>query len=268
MDQTEAARAVLIEVVNILGAFKSNIVIVGGWVPDLKYPGRNHIGSLDIDLAVGPGALGSDAYSTILGRLKKNNYSHQTAPTRFYRTVPGLADPVKVDLISGEYVNKERTAGIQVDELRLNTLRGVDLACEICEEITIEGRMPVGTHNIVRAWIPRPEAFILIKAFALDERTNAKDAYDIAFVLHHYEPNLTTLAERLRPHVAKGLGREAYEILKAKFASIDSVGPSGAANVFPGTAVDFEQLRRAAFEDAQTLFEAVDRGDMTGGTVP
>ena len=31
MDQEEAARAVLIEVVNILGDFKDDIVIVGGW---------------------------------------------------------------------------------------------------------------------------------------------------------------------------------------------------------------------------------------------
>ena len=45
MDQNEAVRAVLIEVVNILGAFKDDMVIVGGWVPDLKYPGKNHVGT-------------------------------------------------------------------------------------------------------------------------------------------------------------------------------------------------------------------------------
>lgn len=105
MDQTEAAHAVLIEVLNILGAFKNDLVIVGGWVPDLKYPGRNHVGSLDVDLAVGPGAVGADAYSTILSRLTASNYSHETGPTRFYRSVSGTPEPVKVDLISGEYVN-------------------------------------------------------------------------------------------------------------------------------------------------------------------
>ncbi len=57
MDQQDAARAVLIEVVNILGVFKDDLVIVGGWVPDLMYPGKNHVGSLDVDLAVGPGAV-------------------------------------------------------------------------------------------------------------------------------------------------------------------------------------------------------------------
>jgi len=42
MNQQDAARAVLIEVVNILGAFKDDLVIVGGWVPDLIFPGKNH----------------------------------------------------------------------------------------------------------------------------------------------------------------------------------------------------------------------------------
>ena len=74
MKQQDAARAVLIEVVNILGAFKNHIVLIGGWVPDLKYPGKNHLGSLDVDLAVDPGAVGADAYSTILGRLRDSSY--------------------------------------------------------------------------------------------------------------------------------------------------------------------------------------------------
>ncbi len=46
-DPTTAARAVLIEVMNVLGAFGDDIVLVGGWVPELLYPGRGHMGSLD-----------------------------------------------------------------------------------------------------------------------------------------------------------------------------------------------------------------------------
>jgi len=257
MDQQVAARAVLIEVVNILGAFKDDLVIVGGWVPDLMYPGKNHVGSLDVDLAVGPGAVGSDAYSTILGRLKENNYSHAIAPTRFYRTVPGAAHPVKVDLISGEYVNNEKAAAIQVDELQLNTLRGVDLAFEACEEITIEGEMPDGAHNVVRTRIVRPEAFVLIKAFAMTERSKEKDAYDIAFVLHNHFPSLASFADALVPLIADGLGAEAYEILMEKFAKLESVGPSWAAKVSEENGQNLEQAQQAAFQDARDLFKEV-----------
>jgi hypothetical protein len=37
-DPTSASRAVLIEVMNVLGVFCDKIVLVGGWVPDLLYP--------------------------------------------------------------------------------------------------------------------------------------------------------------------------------------------------------------------------------------
>lgn len=162
-------------------------------------------------------------------------------------------------MISGEYVNDEKAAAIHVNELSLNTLRGIDLAFEAREEITIEGVMPDGVRNTVRAWIVRPEAFILIKAFALAERTKAKDAYDIAFVLHLYEPTVAALAVNLGPLVMDGLGLEAYQILTEKFATPDSVGPSWAAQVAEENGRDREQTQQAAFQDAQDLFAEIRR---------
>lgn len=38
MKETEAARSVLLEVLNVLGAMREQLVIVGGWGPDLLYP--------------------------------------------------------------------------------------------------------------------------------------------------------------------------------------------------------------------------------------
>ena len=70
MNETEAARAVLLEVLNALGAMRDELVIVGGWVPDLLYPKSNHMGSLDVDLAVSPNAIGGNAYSSIRERVK------------------------------------------------------------------------------------------------------------------------------------------------------------------------------------------------------
>jgi hypothetical protein len=171
--------------------------------------------------------------------------------------VPGAAERVKVDLISGQYVGSEKADWIHVDELQINTLRGVDLALEAFEEITIEGNMPDGTHNVVRARIARAEAFVLIKAFALAERSKEKDAYDIAFVLQHYFPSVEVLAERMRALLGNGLAQQGYAILTEKFARIDSVGPSGAANEAERNGGDFEQVRRAAYEYAQGLFAAV-----------
>lgn len=261
MDQPQQqAHSVLIEVMNVLGAFKDHLVIVGGWVPELTYPDQNHIGSIDVDLAVSPDATDDNVYQTIFARLKQNSYSLNTPPTHFIRQLPDNKTEVKVDLISGEYVNDDdKQRLVRVNELQLNTLRGIDLAFEHSREIEITGKMPDGSQNTVRARVVIPEAFILIKAFALSERLKEKDAYDIAFVLANYRPNIVAMAETLSPIVSSGLGLEAITILREKFATLESIGPTHAANVYSEIGADFDQSQQAAFQNAQELFAEINK---------
>jgi hypothetical protein len=51
--ETLAARAVLLELAHLLGQYRQDVVLVGGWVPELLFPDAElvHIGSLDVDLA-------------------------------------------------------------------------------------------------------------------------------------------------------------------------------------------------------------------------
>lgn len=173
IDQKKAAKSVLIEVWNVLGAFRDEMVLIGGWVPELHYPARGHVGSLDVDIA-------------------------------------------------------------------------------------ISGTMPDGFQNRVTVRIVRPEAFILIKAFALDERQKPKDAYDIAFVLRHYRPSLQDLARRIKPLLDTGLGAEAWRILQDKFHTLDSVGPRWAAELAADEAgLDRDQEQQAAFQDFRSLADAM-----------
>jgi hypothetical protein len=255
---TSASRAVLIEVMNVLGAFRDKIVLVGGWVPDLLYPDSGHMGSLDVDLAVSRDATAATVYETILNRMIAAGYEHHLSPTCFTKKVVGVKEPVKVDLVGGQYLGGEKNETVQVNELGLNTLRGLDLAFDISQEIEISGTMPDGSQNTVRARIVLPEGYILIKAFALDERKKEKDAYDIHFTWLHYQPNIESLADRVRALLSNGLAREGYDILKAKFAKFDSVGPSWAARVAQEQGEDFEQTQRSAFEYAQAFFAATE----------
>ena len=184
------------------------------------------------------------------------------SPTHFTKRIPGLEDPVKVDVVGGEYEDGEKASSITVNALELNTLRGLDLAFEASQEITVSGVMPDGTRNTVRARIVRPEGYILIKAFALDERQREKDAYDIHFVLRHHQPNIEDLAHRLWALLSTGLAKDGYAILKTKFGTLDSAGPVWAARVAQQQGEDFEQMQRSAFEYAQALFDAVEAGLM------
>ena len=50
----EAARSVLVELVHLLGEYKDDIVLIGGWVPEVLLPHYTgpHVGSLDVDIAL------------------------------------------------------------------------------------------------------------------------------------------------------------------------------------------------------------------------
>lgn len=216
------------------------------------------MGSFDVDLAVSPKALGGNAYSSIRERLRQIGYTMHVSPTRFYKHLAGLANPVKVDLINGMYVLQEKRDSILVDEIRINALRGIDLAFEASITITMDGRMPDGSMNQLTARLVAPEAYILIKAISMDERTKDKDAYDIAFVLKHYEPSLADLAEKLFRISRSGVGKEALELLRIKFRTFDSIGPVWAARAAVTTGIDGLQFQRAAFEDASELFRLLD----------
>jgi hypothetical protein len=45
----EVARSVLIELMHLLGEYRDDIVIIGGWVPELLLPQEphRHVGSMD-----------------------------------------------------------------------------------------------------------------------------------------------------------------------------------------------------------------------------
>jgi hypothetical protein len=54
--EVEAARRVIVELWQILGAYRDALVLVGGWVPELLLPHTKppHTGSIDVDLLLNP----------------------------------------------------------------------------------------------------------------------------------------------------------------------------------------------------------------------
>ena len=109
MNEVDACRAVLIEVLTILAKDLDKLAIVGGWVPELAFPNKGHIGSLDVDLALDAGKLKPKAYESI--RKKLTDAGYQQFPemsNRFFRNIPGTSIQVKVDLITGEFSRNRR----------------------------------------------------------------------------------------------------------------------------------------------------------------
>jgi hypothetical protein len=66
------------------------------------------------------------------------------------------------------------------------------------------------------------------------------------------------LAKKVRRISQAGIGKEALELLRAKFRTFDSVGPVWACRAASPAGEDAVQFQRAAYEDAAELFRRLD----------
>jgi len=80
---TSASKSALLELMTLLRTYRDAIVLVGGWVPYflLELHGRpeikfNHIGSIDIDLAVDPKKVSPTQYDSIVDLLNERGYKN------------------------------------------------------------------------------------------------------------------------------------------------------------------------------------------------
>jgi hypothetical protein len=80
MNEVDACRAVLIEVLTILAKDLDKLAVVGGWVPELAFPNEGHIGSLKLE---------PKAYESIRKKLADAGYQQSTEMSnRFFRNIP------------------------------------------------------------------------------------------------------------------------------------------------------------------------------------
>ncbi|MBI3016335.1 MAG: hypothetical protein HYY65_15020 [Candidatus Tectomicrobia bacterium] len=88
-DEVTAARSMMLELVQLLGEYKDDMVIVGGWVPELLLPAAQtkHIGSTDVDVALDHRRITEAGYQTIRAHLLRHGYVEGKQPFIFLREV-------------------------------------------------------------------------------------------------------------------------------------------------------------------------------------
>jgi Nucleotidyl transferase AbiEii toxin, Type IV TA system len=259
-DLVEAARSVLLELVRLLGAYRDDIVVVGGWVPQLILPQtpQQHIGSIDVDLALNHRTLQEAGYSTIQALLLGRGYEQDPRqPFIFHRTVMvhGKTISVEVDFLAGEYDGtgpKHRTQPVHAGRAR--KARGCDLAFDLFVEIEISGVLPEGGRDQALVRVSSVVAFLVMKGMALHDRLKEKDAWDIYFCLTNYPGGMDALAQEIAPHLGRSLVREGLLKIAEKFPSPDHFGPKFVADFAEvQDAEDRAILLRDAFEKVSYL---------------
>jgi hypothetical protein len=262
--EVEACKSVLLEILHVLGEHRDSIVLVGGWVPPLLYPqaANQHVGSLDVDLAINSLVIDNETYQTIRKSLLARGYQEGKQPFIFYRRLH-LSDnsiiEVEVDFLSGEYGGTGKSHRTQtVQDIHARKARGCDLAFEQFEIMEIEGELPEGGIDRVQFRVASVVPFLIMKGMAMADRLKEKDAWDIYFCLRNHPGGLDGLIEVFKPHLQLRLVREGLEKIKEKFASVNHIGPRLITN-FEGISNEEERTRiqRDAFERVQYLLNGL-----------
>lgn len=224
----EAARSAIIELMTVLGEYREEIVLVGGWVPFFSMdapedPLDRHPGSADVDIALDHQELEEAGYETIAKRLEDAGYEPVgEQPFQFSKTVNDVV--VHIDLLAGQYAGTGRRHRTQkVQDVKARKARGADLVFQIGpDKREISGQLPDGSHDRVVVPVASVVPSIIMKSFAMDDRMKPKDPFDVWYVVKHYPGGVDALIETFRPHLSHGLVKQGLEILARKFERLDS----------------------------------------------
>ena len=254
--------SVIVEIMTILGSYRDNIVLIGGWVPYfiLDKKGKDHIGSIDIDLALDFKKISDESYRSILELLKKRGYTQGSQPFIFNRNIntkDGSTYSIEVDLLSGEYggtAKSHRTQRIQ--DINARKARGCDLAFEHNITLSVKSVMPDGAENEVNIKVASIVPFIVMKGMALWQRMKEKDVYDIYFTILNYPGGIDAIAEVFKSVSDNKLVKEGLGKILAKFNDINSVGPTWLVNFLGITdESERERIKRDCFERVTALIK-------------
>jgi len=260
--QKEAAYKVLVELMNLFGKYKDDILIIGGWVPELMSPKEGHIGSVDVDVLINHLTLREAGYQTMEKLLLKSGYKKH--PQKYFSflkrvTIDNIQYNVDVDILAGQYggtqehKNSQHVQGIKA----LKATSGHFAFDFKPQHIKVEAKRPDGAIDVAQVNVIAVVPYLVMKTAALG-RGKAKDAYDIYFLIKHYHGGAEQLAREFSTCSGKPIVLNMKEKLSEKFASEKHSGPVDVSNFMDLVdEEEIEMIRRDAYEQIQALLSMI-----------
>jgi predicted nucleotidyltransferase len=223
-DPIRATRILLSEVCALMSAHADDAVLIGGWVPDVRFPNARpaHVGSIDVDFAL---RLERDAHAAVVALLLRNGFRPGAHSYQFVKDVAlanGRTIPARLDLLTSVRHHAETFGGAPHAP---HPIRGAETAFQ-------DNSMEViGADGTVQIRVAGIASFIVMKSIALVERAKPKDAYDIHFCLENYPDGLVLLAEQFAPLLEQEEVRDALRELARQFHDEEATGPRMVADV-------------------------------------
>jgi hypothetical protein len=235
-EYTADCERVLVTLLRGLGPWKDSVFLVGGLTPRYLVPARPpavpaHAGTLDVDVVIALQILtDTEAYHTLEDNLRKMGFERaendkgQKLSWRWQtRTEHGvtvvlelLADAPE---IAGGRVQPLPTQGtisalnVPHSSIVFDLYQTTDIQAELL------GEGGIATERVKHANLV---SFTCLKAFALDQRFERKDAHDLVYCIEHAPEGLDAVAASFRRERGGNHGKvieEALAILRKRFAS-------------------------------------------------
>lgn len=138
---------------------------------------------------------------------------------------------------------------------------GAELVRRQTEEHVIEGTMPDGRRNRVSIRFATAGVIVILKALAIDSGDKPKDSYDIDYVLAYALSGPEGVAAQIIELIETEPVPKALGVLREKFESVDSYGPTSVAayrRAAMGTD-EADRIQALAFARVQALLIVIDR---------
>jgi len=218
------------------GLMRTELTIVGGYVPVLLVPQEQlpptlkHCGTLDIDIGLSVALLDEGSYQTVAQQLRGSGFRPDTNedgnPTRQRWCAPGDASGVTIDFLIPP-TRGGRPGGLQnlTGDLAAIRTPGLQLVARDWTTVRLSGRTPEGAALTRDVRVCGAGAFMVLKARAIRDRDEPKDAFDIDYILRRLSGGVPAVAEAVRPLLDDPDALEAMRWLDDDYAEIDSIGP-------------------------------------------
>jgi hypothetical protein len=245
-----ACEKALLTLLTKIGPWGSKLILIGGLAPRYLVGTAptgitEHVGTTDLDIVVGISLATEEeeAYRTLQQNLKdarfspaRNAETGQEETFRWHREVEGVNVLLEFfcpvgDGEAGRLLRNPGGVGSKISAIRTRgaELAGTDfitvtLSGELLEHGGIQENTPVRVANLL--------PFIVLKAFALDERDKAKDSYDLVWTIAGYGegPHSAVQAMAASPIIRHPDVAAAIVVLRQHFNTSDHRGPAQYAN--------------------------------------
>lgn len=229
----QAVLSVLLEIGQVLGAYRDRFVVIGGSVPWLLFPNAvpAHVGTLDIDLSLDAQALGDGDYKNLVESLEAAGYQRAAEDMKWFqlRRIVDFEDhapvAVIVDLLMPREAKFQRNKPPLLANFAVQKADGAGVAMGSFVRHKLDGTMPDGRRNSVELRVASIPALLVMKGYALAGRDKQKDAYDIYFSVREFDGGPAVLAEACRSLLEDPVAIAGFKHIAEKFADEAAFGP-------------------------------------------